>query len=59
MYALCNATFPYVLQLANYGLEQAARRNRTLISAVNIRGGRVTQAAVAATFGLEHVPFEP
>jgi alanine dehydrogenase len=58
-YALCNATFPYVRQLATHGLAVAARMNRDLISAVNIHRGAVTHAAVAETFGLTYVPFAP
>jgi alanine dehydrogenase len=56
-YALCNATFPYVLMLAEGGLD-AARQNRELASAVNIHQGQVTEPAVAETFGLPYVPFE-
>src|SRR6186713_2983200 len=56
-YALCNVTFPYVRQVANRGLAQAALDNPDLVSAVNVHGGRVTHAAVAETFGFDHVPF--
>lgn len=55
-YALCNATFPYVLALAEGGLE-AARYHRELATAVNIHDGQVTEPAVAETFGLPYVPF--
>jgi len=58
-YALCNATFPYVRQLAQHGLVAAARLNRDLISAVNIYGGAITHPAVAETFGLPYVAFAP
>lgn len=51
-YALCNVTLPYVLQLANKGYEQAVSDNPALAQGVNIRGGQVTNAAVAATFKL-------
>lgn len=56
-YALCNATLPYVLQLARSGLG-AARLNPELVSAINVHHGRVTHPAVAETFGIEYVPFE-
>jgi alanine dehydrogenase len=46
-FALCNATLPYVLQLA-----AAARDNAALRSAVNVFEGRLVQPAVAAAFGL-------
>lgn len=52
-YALTNVTLPYVLQLASRGPERAIRENPTLAAGVNIRKGRVTNLAVAATFGLE------
>ncbi len=52
-YALCNVTLPYVLQLARKGYDQAIAENFPLKLGVNIRLGRVLNAAVAATFGLE------
>ncbi len=55
-YALCNATLPYVLMLAQGGLARA-RVDPELASAVNIHDGKITQPAVAETFGLEHTPF--
>ncbi len=55
-YALTNVTLPYVLQLAKKGLDRAVRENPGLGQGVNIRQGKVTNPAVAATFGLECVP---
>jgi alanine dehydrogenase len=52
-YALTNVTLPYVLQLAKKGLEGAVAENQALAQGVNIRDGKVTNPAVAATFGLE------
>lgn len=52
-YALTNVTLPYVLQLAKKGLDKALAENPALAQGVNIREGRVTNPAVAATFGLE------
>jgi alanine dehydrogenase len=52
-YALTNVTLPYTLQLANKGPEQAARDNAGLAAGINIREGKVTNPAVAATFGLQ------
>jgi alanine dehydrogenase len=52
-YALTNVTLPYVLQLARKGLERAAADNPALKQGVNIHAGRVTNPAVAETFGLE------
>jgi alanine dehydrogenase len=55
-YALTNVTLPYALQLANKGAEKAIRDNPGLAAGVNIKAGKVTNAAVAETFGLECVP---
>jgi alanine dehydrogenase len=52
-YALTNVTLPYVLQLAIKGLDRATRESPPLAQGVNVRDGRVTNPAVAATFGLE------
>src|SRR5262249_17167969 len=54
-YALTNVTLPYVLQLARKGLDRAIGENAALKEGVNIRGGKVTNPAVAETFGLEGV----
>lgn len=54
-YALCNVTFPYALRIANIGLTAACRENPGLAHAVNLSGGKVTNRAVADTFGM---PFE-
>jgi alanine dehydrogenase len=55
-YALTNETLPYALQLANKGVEKATTENPALAFGVNIKAGRVTNPAVAATFGLECFP---
>ncbi len=52
-YALTNVTLPYVLQLAKKGLDRAMEENTALAQGVNVRKGKVTNPAVAATFGLE------
>src|SRR5437016_3828242 len=52
-YALTNVTLPYVLQLAKKGLDRAIAENQALAQGVNIRLGKVTNPAVAATFGLD------
>jgi alanine dehydrogenase len=56
-YALTNVTLPYALQLANKGVARAAADNPGLAAGVNIQAGKVTNAAVAATFGLECAPL--
>jgi alanine dehydrogenase len=54
-YALTNVTLSYVLQLAKKGYDKAVRENAALGNGVNIHRGKVTNAAVAATFDLPHV----
>jgi alanine dehydrogenase len=56
-YALCNATLPYVLELAAEGVEPAARRSAAINSAVNVFEGRLTNQAVADAFGMTATPF--
>jgi alanine dehydrogenase len=55
-YALCNATLPYVLQLASQGVEKAAAASPAILSAVNVYRGHLVYRAVADAFGL---PCEP
>jgi alanine dehydrogenase len=52
-YALTNVTLPYTLQLANKGVDKAVAESPALRDGINIRNGKVTNPAVAATFGLE------
>ncbi|HHY98337.1 MAG TPA: alanine dehydrogenase [Firmicutes bacterium] len=52
-YALTNATFPYVLELANKGFEQAISENKALREGVNVYRGKVIHPGVAESFGLE------
>jgi alanine dehydrogenase len=51
-YALTNVTLPYVLQLAKKGFATAIQNNPGLAQGVNIHQGKITNAAVAETFGL-------
>lgn len=53
-YALTNVTLPYVLQLAKKGLDRTLHDSPALAYGVNIRAGKVTNPAVAETFGLEY-----
>src|SRR5580704_9343350 len=50
-FALTNATFPYLLDLANHGLEGACERHSALKKGVNTYNGYVTHAGVAASQG--------
>ena len=56
-YALCNVTFPYALRIANDGIETAAAKDPGLTAAVNIHDGKMTNEAVANTFGMTYEPF--
>jgi alanine dehydrogenase len=57
-YALCNVTFPYALAIANEGLKPACATHPGLAHAVNMDGGKLTNQAVAETFGMELSEFE-
>jgi alanine dehydrogenase len=46
-FALTNATFPYLLELANKGIEAACREHPALCAGVNTWRGRVTHRGVA------------
>ena len=50
-FGLTNATFPYLLALANKGLEKAFAENRGLRQGVNTYKGQVTHPAVANSQG--------
>jgi alanine dehydrogenase len=50
-FALTNATFPYLLQLANKGLERACEENLAIREGVNTYLGSVTYPAVAESQG--------
>jgi alanine dehydrogenase len=50
-FALTNATFPYLLELANKGLERAIAERRSLKLGVNTWGGEVTHQGVAESQG--------
>lgn len=52
-FALCNATLRWVLEIADRGIEAAARDLKPVASAINMHGGKVTNQAVAETFDLE------
>src|SRR5436190_3384452 len=52
-FALCNVTLPWVLQLAERGLAVALQLP-ALASAVNVHQGKVTNRAVAETFGMPY-----
>jgi alanine dehydrogenase len=48
--ALCNATLPYVRELASLGIDAFASRDAGHARALNMRDGRLTNPAVAAAY---------
>ena len=57
-FALTNATLPYVLALADQGLEGAIQKLPGLAPGVNVADGKVTHEAVAEGTGLPYTPVE-
>ncbi len=51
-YALTNATLPYVIELADLGVEQALARSPGLRMGLNVRDGEITHPAVAEALGM-------
>ena len=49
--ALTNATFPYVLEIANKGYERAARENAAIKAGLNVVTGTVVYPKLIAMFG--------
>jgi len=58
-YALTNATFPYVLQMADKGYSKAMEENDALRKGLNLFDGKVVCQGVAESFGLDFIenPF--
>ena len=50
--ALCNATLPYALKIANKGYAQTAAEDAGFAEGINLVEGKVTYKAVAETFGM-------
>jgi alanine dehydrogenase len=57
-FALTNATLPYVLALADQGLEGAIQKMPGLKPGVNVMDGKVTHEAVAEGTGLPYTPVD-
>jgi alanine dehydrogenase len=57
-FALTNATLPYVLALADQGLEGAIEALPGLRPGVNVADGKVTHQAVAEGTGMDYTPLE-
>ncbi len=50
--ALTNATYRFVEMLADHGLAEACQRQPALLGGINVMGGKITHAVVAAAHGL-------
>jgi alanine dehydrogenase len=57
-YALTNETTRWVLELANLGWRESARKHPPLQRGLNIVEGKVTYAAIAELFGLTYTPVD-
>src|SRR4030042_636473 len=53
-FALTNATFPYVLQIADKGYKKAMEENGALRKGLNLMDGQVVYQAVAESLGLKN-----
>ncbi|MBM99632.1 MAG: alanine dehydrogenase [Planctomycetaceae bacterium] len=51
-FALCNVTLPWALEIVKDGIDEAARRSKSISSAINVYRGQITNQAVAETFDL-------
>lgn len=56
-YALTNATFPYILVLANLGLENCIRNSYPMRRALNMIKGKLVIKEVAETFNLPYTEY--
>lgn len=56
--ALCNATLPYAIKIANRGFEKAAADDAGFGEGINMVGGRVTNSAVAEAVQMQFQPMK-
>lgn len=56
--ALCNATLPYAIKIANQGYEKAAAEDPGFGEGINLVNGRVTNAAVAESLKMQCQPLK-
>jgi alanine dehydrogenase len=53
-FALCNVTLQWTIEIAQRGIENAAKDLRPVARAINLAAGEVTNKPVADTFGYEY-----
>ncbi|MCF7914806.1 MAG: alanine dehydrogenase [Spirochaetaceae bacterium] len=56
--ALTNVTLSYGLQIADKGLEAAAKENESLKLGINLYNGKLTYKAVAEAFGMDYTAVD-
>jgi alanine dehydrogenase len=56
-WALTNATLPFVLRIADVGLQMAARTDESLARGINVMEGKVTNRKVAEATGNQYFPL--
>jgi alanine dehydrogenase len=56
-FALTNATFPYVLKVANMGYRAACDSDPSLRKGMNVLLGKLTNKAVAEAVGIDYTPY--
>ena len=57
-YALANATFPYLMEIANKGYVKAGRDNQAIAHGINMVEGTLTNAEVAHAFNLKYTGIQ-
>jgi alanine dehydrogenase len=58
-FGLTNATIPYLLRLANMGVNAACAKDPGLLLGVNTAHGKVTNQPVAEAFGMKYEAYRP
>ena len=56
-YALNNVTLPHALKIAEYGWQEAMRRDPHLAEGLNVHAGQVTYKAIADELGYDYRPI--
>lgn len=57
-YALANATFPYLMEIANKGYIKSGRENQAIARGINMVEGTLTNAEVAQAFNLKYTEIQ-
>lgn len=57
-FALTNATFPYVMKLADFGFAETIRRDEALRKGLNLFKGKLVSKPVAESLGLPYTLYE-